>query len=155
MCVWVWVCAHVCCVCCLNFLFAFCFVLYFGWWEENLYFKKKKGKKICYLNQFIIPCFSMQQHIDFVAQETGRSFWRINYLIPNQGIDLMLACSMLQPRHSGLAPSGSPVVPGLSLSRNQPMPWSIPAPLTQMSEVSPAHLSSSHSWSGSKKESAV
>lgn len=28
----------------------------------------------------------MQQHIDFVAQETGRSFWRINYLIPNQGI---------------------------------------------------------------------
>lgn len=85
MCVGVGVCTRVLCV---LFEFFVCFLFCFIFWlvGRKSLFLKKKGKKICYLNQFIIPCFSMQQHIDFVAQETGRSFWRINYLIPNQGI---------------------------------------------------------------------
>lgn len=42
---------------CLNFLFAFCFVLYFGGWGGSPYFKQKKN--ICNVNQFIVPSFSI------------------------------------------------------------------------------------------------
>lgn len=70
---------------CVRVLFFF-FVLYFGLVGRKSLSKKRK--KICHLNQFIIPSFSINKTLIFVVQETRASFCRINYLIPDQGVTL-------------------------------------------------------------------